>query len=72
MSESIRERTCNLDEIAAKLYRNEDVAETMDLLFCGSATGRFLIERCLKPAHSIAHEEVDSPGSEYREDEKGD
>jgi extracellular factor (EF) 3-hydroxypalmitic acid methyl ester biosynthesis protein len=33
MSESIRERTLNLDGIAAKLYKNEDVAETMGLLF---------------------------------------
>src|SRR5260370_27313708 len=33
MSESVRERTCNLDGIAAKLYKNEDVAETMGLLF---------------------------------------
>src|SRR5260370_4934665 len=33
MSESVRERTCNLDGIAAKLYKDEDVAETMGLLF---------------------------------------
>ena len=33
MSESIRERIHHLDEIAAKLYRNEDVAETLGLLF---------------------------------------
>ncbi len=33
MSESVRERTCNLDGIAAKLSKNEDVAETMGLLF---------------------------------------
>src|SRR6266851_5024200 len=31
--ESAGERTCNLDGIAAKLYKNEDVAETMGLLF---------------------------------------
>src|SRR5260370_35135113 len=33
MSESVRERTRNLDGIAAKLYKNEDVAETIGLLF---------------------------------------
>jgi extracellular factor (EF) 3-hydroxypalmitic acid methyl ester biosynthesis protein len=33
MSESVRERTLNLDGIAAKLYNNEDVAETIGLLF---------------------------------------
>jgi extracellular factor (EF) 3-hydroxypalmitic acid methyl ester biosynthesis protein len=33
MSESVRERTHNLDDIAAKLYKNGDVAETMGLLF---------------------------------------
>jgi extracellular factor (EF) 3-hydroxypalmitic acid methyl ester biosynthesis protein len=33
MSESVRELTWNLDGIAAKLYKNEDVAETMGLLF---------------------------------------
>jgi len=33
MSESVRERTGNLDGIAAKLYKNEDVAETIGLLF---------------------------------------
>src|SRR5712691_13087415 len=33
MSESVRERTHNLDGIAAKLYKNEDMAETMGLLF---------------------------------------
>src|SRR5260370_25383175 len=33
MSESVRGRPRNLDGIAAKLYKNEDVAETMGLLF---------------------------------------
>src|SRR5260370_227586 len=33
MSESIRERIHHLDDIAAKLYRNEDVAEALGLLF---------------------------------------
>ncbi len=33
MSENVLERTSNLDSITAKLYRNEDMAETMGLLF---------------------------------------
>src|SRR5260370_16342390 len=40
MSESVRERTCNLDGIAAKLYKNEDVAETIGLLFSELQEGR--------------------------------
>ncbi len=33
MSESVREQICNLDDITAKLYRNENVTETLGLLF---------------------------------------
>ena len=33
MSESVRERILNLDDVAAKLYRNEDVTETLGFLF---------------------------------------
>src|SRR5260370_17650165 len=33
MSENVLERTSNLDTITAKLYKNEDVAETIGLLF---------------------------------------
>ena len=40
MSESVRERTRHLDRIAAKLYKNEDVAETMGLLEFGEQERR--------------------------------
>lgn len=33
MNENIREQTCNLDDIAAHLYKGEAVAETIGLLF---------------------------------------
>ncbi len=33
MSENVRERTYNLDGIAAKLYKNEEVAESNDESF---------------------------------------
>jgi hypothetical protein len=51
MSENVLEQTRNLDRIAAKLYKNEGVAETISLLFSNS--GRDATTCLQSPGNSL-------------------